>query len=85
MIQCNNKYCGVFIKMKKSMLDRINELARKSKTEGLTEEEKQEQEQLRKKYIHDFKQGMIKALEQIVFVDAEGNYTKLKKLNTPEQ
>ncbi|NLM76308.1 MAG: DUF896 domain-containing protein [Clostridiaceae bacterium] len=71
--------------MKKSLIDRINELARKAKTVGLTEEEKIEQKRLREKYIQDFKQGMINALERIVFVDADGNYTKLRKLDTPEQ
>lgn len=32
-------------------IGRINELARKAKTEGLTEEEKEEQKRLRREYI----------------------------------
>ena len=32
-------------------IDRINELARKAKTEGLTEEEKAEQAKLRREYV----------------------------------
>jgi len=74
-----------FIKMKKNLIDRINELARKAKTEGLTDEEKIEQQCLREKYINAFKQGLINALEQIVLVDAEGNFSRLKKRNIPEQ
>ena len=40
-------------------IDRINELARKSKTpEGLTEEERAEQKVLRAKYINSFKASL---------------------------
>ena len=38
------------LKMDKKKIDRINELARKSKTEGLTEQEKAEQTALRNEY-----------------------------------
>ncbi|NLU51261.1 MAG: DUF896 domain-containing protein [Clostridiaceae bacterium] len=71
--------------MKKSMIDRINELARKAKAEGLTDEEKLEQQMLREKYIADFKKGLISALESIVLVDAEGKLSKLEKRQFPEQ
>jgi len=74
-----------FIKMKKSLIDRINELARKAKAEGLTDEEKLEQQMLREKYIADFKKGLISALESIVLVDAEGKLSKLEKRQFPEQ
>ena len=43
---------------------RINELARKSKTpEGLTEEEKKEQQVLRRLYIDSFKESLVGQLE----------------------
>ena len=38
-------------------INRINELSRKSKTEGLSEEEKAEQKELRVKYINSFKES----------------------------
>ena len=41
--------------MEQSKIDRINFLARKSKAEGLTEEEKAEQLELRKEYIESYK------------------------------
>lgn len=49
---------------------RINELARKSKTEeGLTEEEKQEQQYLRRLYIDAFKTNLRSELDNIEIVD----------------
>ncbi|ETJ99215.1 PF05979 family protein [Eubacterium nodatum ATCC 33099] len=50
-------------------IDRINELARKSKAEGLTEEEKLEQGLLREEYIDAFKANLRSQLENIEFVD----------------
>ena len=44
--------------MEQSKIDRINELARKSKAEELTPEEKSEQKKLRDEYILDFRAGM---------------------------
>lgn len=54
------------------MIDRINELSRKSKTpEGLTEAEKEEQQVLRRAYIDAFKRNMRATLENIEFVDGD--------------
>lgn len=55
--------------LEKSRLDRINELAKKAKTEGLTEEEKKEQEQLRKEYIEKFRENFKGQLKKIKFVE----------------
>lgn len=55
--------------LEKSRLDRINELAKKAKTEGLTEEEKKEQEQLRKEYIEKFRENFKGHLKKIKFVE----------------
>ena len=53
-----------------AQIQRINELARKSKTEsGLTEAEKEEQQLLRKQYIEAFKANLRSQLDNIEFVD----------------
>ncbi len=44
--------------MEQKKMDRISELSRKSKAEGLTEAEKAEQAQLRQEYIDDIKRNM---------------------------
>ena len=58
-------------------IDRINVLARKSKAEGLTEEEKQEQAALRRLYIDSFKASLISNLDNTYVVDEKGNKRKL--------
>ena len=58
-------------------INRINELARKSKTEGLTEEEKQEQAVLRRAYIDSFKASLVSNLENTYVMDEKGNKRKL--------
>lgn len=51
------------------MIDRINFLANKSKTEeGLTEEELAEQAELRKEYLRLFREGFRQRLESIKVV-----------------
>lgn len=66
--------------MEKSKIDRINELARKSKTEeGLTEEEKAEQFRLRREYIAEWRQAAEQTLNNVYIVDEQGNEHKLKK------
>ena len=47
------------------LIDRINYLANKSKNEGLTEEEKVEQANLRQEYLRLFKEGFRQRLESI--------------------
>ena len=60
-------------------LDRINELARKQRTEGLTDAEKEEQAILRKEYIDAFRNSLKSQLDSIVIVDENGNKKPLKK------
>ena len=50
---------------------RINELARKAKAEGLTEEEKAEQAVLRKEWLGKFKANFRAQLDNIEFVDEQ--------------
>lgn len=64
----------------KEQIDRINELARKSKTpEGLTEEEKAEQQKLRRIYIDAYKQSLIGQLENTYYIDETGHKKKVQR------
>ena len=65
--------------MEQKKIDRINELAKKSKTEGLTADEKVEQAQLRSEYIAAFKASLVSSLENTYIVDENGNKTKVQK------
>nr|WP_205408598.1 DUF896 domain-containing protein [Hydrogenoanaerobacterium saccharovorans] len=71
--------------MDQKMIDRINELARKSREGQLTDDEKKEQQELRQKYIEAYRESMKAQLNSIVLVDEHGNRTKLKpkKPNIP--
>ncbi|HQC36112.1 MAG TPA: DUF896 domain-containing protein [Bacillota bacterium] len=55
----------------KSDIDRINELARKKKAEGLTQEEIEEQKLLREKYLADFRKRFKAELENIEIVEPD--------------
>lgn len=55
----------------KEQIDRINELARKSKKESLTAEEAEEQAVLRRAYIDSFKKNLRDQLERIEIKDDE--------------
>ena len=62
-------------------LERINELAKKAKTVGLTEEELKEQKELRAEYINEFKLSLIGMLDNTYIQDPDGNKRKLEKKN----
>ncbi len=57
-------------------INRINELSKKSKTEGLTEEEKAEQQNLRRLYIDSFKESLVSQLENTYYIDDSGHKKK---------
>ena len=63
--------------MKKEQIDRINELYRKSKAEGLTEEEKKEQALLRKQFVADVKNNLTAQLNNIDMVNEDGSVENL--------
>lgn len=65
--------------MTEKEIDRINELARKSKSEGLSEEEKIEQKALRVKYINSFKESLEGQLNNLVIVEPDGTKRKVTK------
>lgn len=65
--------------MEQEKIDRINDLAKKSKTETLTSEEHDEQKLLREEYIAAFKLSLTGQLDNIYIIDEDGNKHKLKK------
>ena len=67
--------------METERLKRINELAKKAKTVGLTEEEIRERDVLRKEYLAAFRQNMMQQLDNVIIVDEDGNQRKLERKN----
>ncbi len=63
--------------MEQNKIDRINELARKQKAEGLTEEEKAEQAQLRREYIESYKKSLMSQLDNMYIVEPDGTKRKV--------
>ena len=68
--------------MVQEKVNRINELAKKSKTpEGLTEEEKKEQKELRDEYIRDFRAQFTGILDNTYIQRPDGTKEKVGKKN----
>ena len=63
--------------MNEEKIARINELSRKSKAEGLTEEEKQEQTILRQEFIASFRNNLKAQLDNIDVVKPDGSIENL--------
>ena len=64
----------------KEQIDRINELARKSRTdEGLTEEEKAEQAALRKAYVEAMRASLRGQLDNTVVIYPDGTRKPLSQ------
>lgn len=61
------------------LIKKINALAKKSKEEGLTAEEKEEQAKLRQEYIRMFRQGMENTMSNVYIMDKNGNKRKVEK------
>lgn len=63
--------------MNDEKLKRINELARKSKAEGLTEAEKKEQAELRREYIEAVRRNLRGQLDNIDIREKDGTIVNL--------
>ncbi len=61
-------------------IKRINELYHKSQAEGLTEEEKEEQKELRQKYIESVRGNLRGQLENMTIQRPDGTVEKVKKV-----
>ena len=66
--------------MEKAKIERINALARKSKTEGLTAEELAEQKALRDEYISEFRAQFQNTLDHTVIQYPDGSRQKLDEM-----
>ena len=69
--------------MEKKQIDRINELARKKKAGGLTEEETAEQAELRREYLAEYRENMKAMLDSLVIQEQDGTRHALKQMDNP--
>ena len=63
--------------MTEERIKRINELYHKAKAEGLTEEEKVEQQELRQEFIDSFRRNLRGQLDNISIKEPDGSITNL--------
>ncbi|WP_174613414.1 DUF896 domain-containing protein [Virgibacillus ihumii] len=64
----------------KEKLNRINELAKKSKESGLTDAEKAEQKELRQEYLKNVRKSFKNQFKSMTVMDREGNDVTPKKV-----
>ena len=67
--------------MTQEKIQRINELARKSRDQGLTEEEKAAQQSLRREYVEAMKQSLKSQLDASVVIRPDGSSYRLTQKN----
>ncbi len=60
-------------------IKRINELAKKAREDGLTEEEKAEQTRLREEYVAGFRASLTGVLSNTYIQTPDGNKVKVEK------
>jgi len=65
--------------MDKKMIDRINELARKKKSEGLTDAETAEQKELYKVYLAEIRGQFSQTLDNVSVKEADGRVIPFKE------
>lgn len=68
--------------MDKNMLNRINELAKKKKTIGLTEAELAEQKKLYKIYLGEIRQQFSATLDNVSVEEKDGSVVPFKEAYT---
>ena len=71
--------------MTREQVERINALARKSRSDGLSNEEKEEQFALRKQYIEEFKSNLLQTLDNTYIQEPDGTKHKLEKKIQPDE
>ena len=60
-------------------IQRINELARKAKAQGLTPEEAQDQKRLRQEYLDSVRKNLVSQLENMSILEPDGTKKKVQK------
>ena len=65
--------------MDEKKIARINELYHKSKAEGLTQEEAQEQKMLREEYIAAVRRNVRSQLNNVSILEKDGSITDLRR------
>ena len=71
--------------LSKEKIMRINELAKKAKTIGLTTEEAKEQQLLRNEYLQAFRKSITNTLHSVKIIDPNGNDVTPKKLKESKE
>lgn len=66
--------------LSKDKIARINELANKSKNEGLSEKEKQEQKKLREAYLQNVRKSFTNQMKGMTVIDPNGEDVTPEKL-----
>ncbi|WP_428912244.1 DUF896 domain-containing protein [Niallia sp. Krafla_26] len=61
-------------------LERINQLAKKQREEGLTKSERVEQQELRKDYLHEIRGQILRTISNVTVVDPLGNDVTPQKI-----
>lgn len=69
----------------KEKLDRINLLAKKAKTDGLSIKEQKEQKELRQEYLKNVRSSFKNQLSSVKVVDEEGNDVTPEKLKAEKR
>ena len=65
--------------MEQSKIDRINDLSRTSKERPLTEEELQEQKELRQEYLQNVRQNLRAQIDNMVLLNEDGTHRHIQK------
>lgn len=63
------------------LIARINELAAKNRTAGLTDSEIKERTSLRAEYVRRFRESLTSSLDSIFYIGDDGREHKLKRKN----
>lgn len=69
--------------MEKKKIERINELARKKKNGELSEKEKEEQAELRREYLAEFRENLKEMLDHTIIQEPDGTRHVLKQKDNP--